>query len=139
MTIDPDTLSSFARDYTAGMTSIRGRRVQRLIRREFAGADHVLAARTAEGMAAVLGLSASGAALCATDGRGRRACVVKWLHGETEAVELQFDLYKDSLPLLASATVPLATLRARMRLEVAPASVPPSARRWVAKALQALG
>lgn len=76
MPIDPDTLSSFASDYTKGMTSIRGRRVQRFLRREFAGAEYLLLAQVGSGAAAVLGLSANGAAVCATDGAGRQAPVV---------------------------------------------------------------
>lgn len=139
MTIDPDVLSAFAAAYAARMTSIRGRRVQRLIRREFAGADHVLPVRTREGAPAVLGLSASGAALCATDGTGRQAAVLKWRHDGTEALEVRFDLYKDSLPVLESETLSPAALRARARLHGSPASVPTAARPWVAKVLRVLG
>ncbi|MEO8836770.1 MAG: hypothetical protein ABI364_08525 [Caldimonas sp.] len=102
MPIDPDTLSSLATDYSAGMTSIRGRRVQRLLKREFTGAEFAFAVRPAFGMAALLGLSKTGAAFCATDGRGKRASVAKWLHGSTEALESHYDLLKDSLPLLAT-------------------------------------
>jgi hypothetical protein len=36
MPIHPDTLSVLASEYVTGMTSIRGRRVQRLLKREFA-------------------------------------------------------------------------------------------------------
>jgi hypothetical protein len=63
MPIDPDTLSSFASEYAKGMTSIRGRRVQRLLKREFAGAEYVLLTQVGSGAAAVLGLSASGAVM----------------------------------------------------------------------------
>jgi hypothetical protein len=41
MPINPDALSSLAREYAKDMTSIRGRRVQRFLRREFAGAECV--------------------------------------------------------------------------------------------------
>ena len=77
MPIDPDALSSLASEYAKDMTSIRGRRVQRLLKREFAGADYVLLAQVGSDTAAVLGLSASGAALCATDGTGKQASVFK--------------------------------------------------------------
>jgi len=97
-----DHLAALASKYVQGMTSIRGRRVQRLLRREFAGAE--LVALNGEG---VLGVSSSGAAFCATDGRGPQATLVQWRHGATEAVELQFDLLKDSLPVLATRTVPV--------------------------------
>lgn len=110
MPIDPNTLSSLASDYAKGMTSIRGRRVQRLLKREFAGADHVLMVRLGDGAPAVLGLSASGAGFCATDGRGREASVIKWLHGATEGLETRFDLLKDSLPVLDVKTSPLVGL-----------------------------
>lgn len=138
MPIDPDTLSSFASEYAKNMTSIRGRRVQRLLRREFAGADHLLAARLGSGAAAVLGLSASGAALCSTDGTGRQASVVKWMHGSATALETSFNLYKDSLPALGTNSVSMAGLRAQARLQVPADSVPPEARPLVSKVLEVL-
>ena len=57
MPIDPDTLASLASEYAKDMTSIRGRRVQRLLRREFAGAEYVLMVQLGPGVPAVLGLS----------------------------------------------------------------------------------
>jgi hypothetical protein len=121
------------------MTSIRGRRVQRLLKREFAGAEYVLPALVGAGAAAALGLSESGAAVCATDGRGRRASVVKWSFQSTTAVEMHFDLYKDSLPALSTNDVPLASLRAQLRLRLpAVSALPPQARPLVARALQVL-
>ena len=107
MPIDPTVLAALASDYAKPMTSIRGRRVQRLLRREFAGADRVLTVRLASGRPAVLGVSASGAALCATDGTGPHASVIKWLHGSAQATEARFDLLKDSLPLLSTHSVAL--------------------------------
>jgi hypothetical protein len=136
--IDPDTLSSFASEYAKHMTSIRGRRVQRLLKREFAGAEYVLLARAVSGPAVVLGLSASGAALCATDGTGKQACVVKWLHGSGTALETQFDLHKDSLPALGSRSLPLAHLRAQTRLHVPEGSFALAARPLMVKVLQVL-
>lgn len=138
MPIDPDTLSSFASDYTKGMTSIRGRRVQRLLRREFAGAEHVLWAQVGSGVAAVLGLSASGAAVCATDGTGRQASVVKWLHASTVALETHFDLHKDSLPALSANPVPLVDLRTKLRLRLPMGAVPAQAHPLLARVLEAL-
>jgi len=105
MPIHPDTLSSLASQYSLGMTSIRGRRVQRLLNREFAGADDVLLLRLGCGDMAVVGRSTTGAAFCATDGRGPYASVFKWLHDSTQALETRFDLRKDSLPGLASSSV----------------------------------
>ena len=100
--VDPAVLADFASEYAKDMTSIRGRRVQRLIKREFAGAEYVLALRLGSGVPAVLGISSSGAALCATNGKGRHATVLKWSHGAGEVMETQFDLHKDSLPVLAT-------------------------------------
>jgi hypothetical protein len=120
------------------MTSIRGRRVQRLLKREFAGADYVLLARVGAGDAAVLGLSESGAALCATDGKGKQASVVKWAHGATEAIELHFDLHKDSLPVLDSHSLPLAHLRSQTRLHVPSDSIALGARSLLSKVLNDL-
>jgi hypothetical protein len=41
MPIDPTRLDAIAVPYAEGITSIRGRRVQRLLRREFASFDTV--------------------------------------------------------------------------------------------------
>jgi hypothetical protein len=138
MPIAPSALASLASHYTKNMTSIRGRRVQRLVKREFAGADHVLLVRLGSGVPAVLGISASGAALCATDGTGTHAPVFKWSHDSTEAIEIHFDLHKDSLPILATATVALDHLRAQVRLQVPEDAVQPRARAWVSRVLQVL-
>ena len=114
MTINPDTLSSLASEYAQSMTSIRGRRVQRLLKREFAGADEVAIVKAAGAVPTVVfGLSATGAALCATDGTGKHASVIKWRHGSRRALETRFDLWKDSLPVLGSNSRPLAELLAR--------------------------
>lgn len=138
MPIDPDTLSSFVSEYAKDMTSIRGRRVQRLLKREFAGAEYVLLAQVGSGTAAVLGLSASGAAICATDGKGKQASVVKWFHGSTAALETHFDLHKDSLPVLGTESFPLARLRTQARLHVPAGAVPPRGRPLVSKVLRVL-
>lgn len=138
MTIDASTLSSLASDYASGMTSIRGRRVQRLLKREFAGAEYVLTVQVGNGVTGVLGLSATGAAFCATDGRGKHASVVKWLHGSTQALETRFDLLKDSLPVLDTQSMPLAALRRQARLHASSGTVAPEARALVSMALQAL-
>ena len=86
----------------------------------------------------MLGLSPSGAAICATDGTGKQASVVKWSHGSTVALETHFDLHKDSLPVLGTNSLPIARLRAQACLRVPEASVPPQARPLVFKVLQAL-
>ena len=133
MPIDPDTLSSLASEYTKRMTSIRGRRVQRLLKREFAGAEHVLLAHADSGASVVLGLSRHGAAICATEGKGKQASVVKWSHESTVAVETRFDLYKDSLPVLGSVPVSFIQLREQIRLHVPAERIPPQVGTLVAK------
>ena len=138
MPIDADALSAIAVEYAKGMTSIRGRRVQRLLMREFAGAEYVLIVEVHSSGSAVLGLSESGAGFVAMDGRGRQASVNKWLHGSKEATEVQFDLLKDSLPVLGSRTVPLASLPRRADLHLPTGSLSPEAGPLVSVALQAL-
>lgn len=137
MPIHPDKLSLLANEYAKGMTRIRGRRVQRLLKREFAEADYVLMVQLGPGVTAVLGLWASAAALCATQGRGKYASVLKWPHGAREAVETRFDLLKDSLPVVDAKTSLLAGLGTQARLIDAD-SIPPQARVGASMALQAL-
>jgi len=136
MPITADSLSSFATEYTKRMSSIRGRRVQRLIKREFGGAEFVLLAKSSAGEEAVLGLSPSGAAICITDGKGKQACVIKWAHQTTAAYETRFDLHKDSLPTLGSDQLSLVRLRERIYLHVPAESVPPGAAALVAKVVE---
>jgi hypothetical protein len=120
------------------MTRIRGRRVQRLLKREFAGAEHVIVVQVGARAGAVLGLSDVGAALCATDGTGTHASVVKWRHGSTDALETRFDLLKDSLPAVGAQSLALAELSLHGHVRVRAHGVPPRACRLVAQALQAL-
>ncbi|RQP25039.1 hypothetical protein [Piscinibacter terrae] len=138
MSIDPDALASLASQYTQHMTSIRARRVQRLVKREFGGADHVLIVQVGSGASAVLGLSANGAAICTTDGTGKHAAVFKWLHEADTAIETRFDLLKDSLPPLSTAFVPLADLRAQVCLQTPPESFAQEASPWLAKVRDSL-
>jgi hypothetical protein len=138
MPIDSEALSLLASEYANGMTSIRGRRVQRLLKREFAGAEYVVLAEFDSGAAAVLGLSPTGAALCATNRTGKQASVVKWSYESAVALETLFDLHKDSLPILGTESVPLARLRAQARLRVPTGSVPLQARLLVSNVLQVL-
>ena len=137
MPIDPSDLSSLAADYAKGMTRIRGRRVQRLVRREFAGATYVLVVEVAPGRSGILGLSESGAGYVATNGSGRQASVIKWLHGAYEGTQVQFDLYKDSLPVLQTRTIPLTGLPRRADLRTPVGHVPEGADRLLSLALQA--
>ncbi len=100
MTISRSALAARARAYAASMTSIRGRRVQRLVMRELAGFDAVVPATSGEGRPALVAVRAAGEiAVCCTDGTGRAATVVR---GDLAAatVETGYDLHKDSLPVV---------------------------------------
>lgn len=138
MTIDSEQLASLASEYAQGMTSIRGRRVQRLVRREFAGADVVLLVSLGSGARAVLGVSAVGAAICGTDGRGSQASVFSWTHGANEAHEQHFDLHKDSLPMLSATALSFTALRLRAGLQASTVGSSRQAGPWVARALEVL-
>ncbi|WP_037355184.1 hypothetical protein [Amycolatopsis orientalis] len=100
--MDAEQLDAVARAYTAPMTTIRGRRVHRLVMRGMAGYDHVLPATTADGAPALLALSADGrAAFCRSDGRGPSAALVTCGPTPGVAVTSEHDLTKDSLPVLS--------------------------------------
>lgn len=110
MPIRPEALAQLASDYIKPMTSIRGRRIERLIKREFAGADQVTIVTDSEDRPTVFGTSRTGAAICSRNGKGPSASVIKWRHGETEGVETRYDLLKDSLPSLSSIPVRLSAV-----------------------------
>ena len=101
MPIEKDHLEAMARSYVAAMTSIRGRRVHRLLLREFARFDHVLAARTEDGAPALLALADDGhAAVCRSDGRGAAVAIAAWTRLDGASVTTTYDLLRDSLPVL---------------------------------------
>lgn len=140
MALDDDILTRLAQAHTRGMTSIRGRRVVRLIRREFAGAAEALCLPLPAGGGAVLGVSPTGAALCATDGRGPEAAVVRWRHGEGQGLKTCFSLLKDSLPATGEQAVPLEglSLSQVQRLAAGRATLAPVLLAEVEAACQAL-
>lgn len=101
MTIDTDTLDAIASAYVVGIPSIRGRRVRRLLMREWAHFDHVLRVTTDDGSVALLALGDDGtAAACRTDGRGASVTLEAWASLQGARVSTSFDLSKDSLPVL---------------------------------------
>lgn len=102
MAIERESLDKIARSYVSSMTSIRGRRVHRLLMREFVRYDHVFAVTTAQGVPALLAIATNGAgAVCPTDGSGESADVIEWTDLIGATVTSSFDLKKDSLPILA--------------------------------------
>jgi hypothetical protein len=99
MPIEAKTLEGIARTYVRAMTSIRGRRVLRLLMREFARFDQVLAATAEDGTPALFALAEDGsAAICRTDGRGDAAEIDTWACLANATVTTSYDLKKDSLP-----------------------------------------
>lgn len=138
MPIAPDVLATLAATYAQPMTSIRGRRVVKLLKREFAGADHVLLTQAAHGGAAVLGVSAAGAALCVTDGRGAEAPIFRWAHGSSTVLQTCYDLHKDSLPVVSTGDLAFDTLRARGPWRVSPGALPSPTPALVARVFEAL-
>jgi hypothetical protein len=102
MPIEKETLETIARTYVKTMTSIRGRRVHRLLMREFSRFDHVLRAVAEDGAPALLALAEDGsAAVCRTDGRGAAAAVAQWARLQGATVTTSYDLTKDSLPIVS--------------------------------------
>jgi hypothetical protein len=101
MPIDMDRLDEIARVYIAPMTSIRGRRVHRLVRRELARFDYVLPVATDDGAPALLALADDGSvAFTRTDGTGKAADVTeRGADGKTATTS--YDLHKDSLPVVS--------------------------------------
>lgn len=138
MPIAPDALAALAADFAIGMPPIRGRRVQRLLKREVGGADHALIVALEGGRRAVLAFSASGAAFCATDGRGPSAAVVRWLHGSATGQEAAYELLKDALPLLGEVSVSLAGLLGPGRARPCDGRIPAGARDAFRMAMEAL-
>ena len=102
MPIEKETLEVIARTYVGTMTSIRGRRVHRLLIREFSRFDHVFPAVAEDGTPALLALAEDGsAAVCRTDGRGAVVAVAEWARLEGATVTMSYDLTRDSLPIVS--------------------------------------
>jgi hypothetical protein len=86
MAIEEDVLDAAARAYVGTMSSIRGRRVHRLLMRELSRFDHVLPVAAEDGAPALLALGEDGrVSVCQTDGRGATVAVAEWarLEGAT--------------------------------------------------------
>lgn len=102
MPIDKDKLGQIARAYVRAMTSIRGRRVHRLLMREFSSFDCVLPANTEDGTPALLALSESGRlGLCLTNGKGAEVSVTECASLQEATLTTSYDFLKDSLPVVS--------------------------------------
>jgi len=140
MPIAKETLDATARAYVGTMTSIRGRRVHRLLMREFARFDHVLAVVAEDGTSALLALAEDGrAAVCRTDGRGAAAAVSEWARLEGATVTTSCDLAKDSLPIVSWTIWHPGFARAAGALTILAAGLSPADQRRTADALRSLG
>jgi hypothetical protein len=102
MPIEGEMLDATVRAYVKAMTSIRGRRVRRLLMREFARFDHVLPVTAEDGAPALLALGEDGSvSVCRTDGRGAAVAVAEWARLEGATVTMSYDLTRDSLPVVS--------------------------------------
>lgn len=104
MAIDPQRLEARVAEFVAPMTSIRGRRMTRILRRAFAEVDAVFIAELADGRAGFLGARRDGLLVfCASDGRGRCAEVLTFRADAAARLSEGYDLLKDSIPVIAAA------------------------------------
>jgi len=140
MPIAKTTLDATARAYVGTMTSIRGRRVHRLLMREFACFDHVLAVVAEDGTSALLALAEDGrAAVCRTDGRGATAAVSEWARLAGATVSTSCDLTKDSLPVVSWTIWHPGFARVAGALTISAAGLSPANQGRIAGALRILG
>lgn len=109
------------------MTSIRGRRVHRLLMREFSQFDHVLPVTAEDGSSALIAVNEDGGvALCWTDGRGPAAAVAEWSRLDGATITSSYDLLKDSLPIVSWTIWHPSFAHAAGALTIAAANVPPA-------------
>ena len=102
MPVDKKALDSRARRYASTMTSIRGRRVHRLLMREFSRFDVVVPAVAESGAEVLLALTeGGGVATCQTHGRGAVIDIAECSSLEGATVKTSYDFTKDSLPILS--------------------------------------
>lgn len=102
MPVDKAALDSSARRYASTMTSIRGRRVHRLLMREFSRFDLVVPAVAESGAGVLLALTeGGGVAMCQTDGRGAVVDIAECSYLEGATVTTSYDFTKDSLPIVS--------------------------------------
>ena len=110
----------------------------RLLLREFASFDVVLAASAPDGPALVLALDESGrVAICATDGKGPTVAIDRAEGPQAETVRTKYDFLKDALPVVEhEALAPELSIRSRT-LFVATTDLTPVAKALVERLLPA--
>jgi hypothetical protein len=106
-----ENLDPIARKYVSKMTSIRGRRVHRLLMRELSRFDDVLPVTAEDGKPALLAVPEDGGAcVCQTDGRGATATILEWARLDDATITIAYDLLKDSIfwqaPFVAASPSP---------------------------------
>ncbi|HEV2121280.1 MAG TPA: hypothetical protein VGW38_00700 [Chloroflexota bacterium] len=129
MPIEEATLDATVRAYVATMPSIRGRRVHRLLMREFARFDHVLPAAAEDGSVSV----------CQTDGRGEVVAIAEWRRLEGATVKVSYNLTKDSLPIVGWTISHPGFDRAAGTLTIAAADISRSEHQRITNLLRTLG
>jgi hypothetical protein len=140
MPIDEALLDATARTYVEPMTSIRGRRVHRLLMRVFKRFDHVLPVTAEGGAPALLALAEDGsAAVCRSDGRGAAAAVSEWVRLEGATVTTFYDLARDSLPVVSWTISHPSFAAAAGTLTLSAADLAPTERDRIADVLRAFG
>ena len=101
MPIDVVKLEKYADEYIQNMTSIRGRRIRRLIMREFGQCSEVRIIETDKEIHTFFGDLENGDAIkIKTNGRGKKAAVCLIKNGNNKIEVRHYDLLKDSLPLI---------------------------------------
>jgi hypothetical protein len=133
-------LEATVRAFVKKMTSIRGRRVQRLLMRDFARFERVFAVTAEDGTRALLAIGADGrVAVCRTDGRGASAEVAEWARLGGATVTVAYDLRKDSLPIVRWTLWHASFARAAGALTISSADVAPAEHTRVTELLRSLG
>jgi hypothetical protein len=140
MAIEKETLDEIALAYVAAMPSIRGRRVHRLLIREFSRFDHVLPALSESGSGALLALTDDGSvAVCRTDGKGPAAGIAEWSRLESATVTTSYDLTRDSLPIVSWTITHPSFARAAGALTISSAAIAKADHARIADVLRKLG
>lgn len=140
MPIEKQTLAAIATRYVAPMTNIRGRRVHRLLMREFSRFDHVLPAVAEDGAPALLAVSGDGSvAVCCTDGRGATVAVTGWTRLQGATLTISCDLLKDSLPIVSWTIWHPGFARAAGALTIPATDFPPADHTRITDILRRVG
>jgi hypothetical protein len=102
MPIDIAKLEKYADGYVQNMTSIRGRRIRRLIIREFGQCNEVRIIETDKETNTFFGDLENGDAIkIKTNGRSKKVEVWFIKNGSNKIEVRHYDLLKDSLPLIS--------------------------------------